>query len=688
MSRPSFDPPGSPQGADWQQQIESRIYFWRDTQRGVDVSLRNFIHTISQGRADIQGEVQPVYTLDQEKVPPSFLASKFEQSFRDQGFDAAALVMNGGFSTGTSDVPGFWARFAMVEGVGVWMMELTHVLTDYMDLYTNERAKDLNTFDNMDCSCGTHPTAYTKVQLGWLDSSAIVVESAPTSEFDLHSLGLVQPPSPGRVTAVQIKTGGNPLFVEARQRVDQYDGGNQWNWNSQSNVGGIESEGVIVYELAGVENPTTPFQGEIDPLIRLLTQTALVPGQSVTSDTGVTVHVTAALAGGFSISIVHPTVSWDAWSSVAEGSSMPGAPVTAVGLPDERFALFIADPNGGIYTASGNADQGWGAGWSSVAQGSSMPGAPVTAVGLPDERFALFIADPNGGIYTASGNADQGWGAGWSSVAQGSSMPGAPVTAVGLPDERFALFIADPNGGIYTASGNADQGWGAGWSSVAQGSSMPGAPVTAVGLPDERFALFIADPNGGIYTASGNADQGWGAGWSSVAQGSSMPGAPVTAIELPDERFALFIADPNGGIYTASGNADQGWGAGWSSVAQGSSMPGAPVTAVELPDERFALFIADPNGGIYTASCTSATSHLWPRCSTQPSVNTATSITPLAPSTTLLSSDSPPPPPHERSALFIADPNGGIYTASGNADQAGAPDGPASLRAAACRARP
>jgi hypothetical protein len=100
-----------------------------------------------------------VYTLDRQDVPPDFLASQFEQSLRQQGFDAAALVMNGGLGAGTSVVPGFWARFVMAEGVGVWMMELTHVLTYFMDLYTNDRANDLNTFDNMDCSCGTHPTA-------------------------------------------------------------------------------------------------------------------------------------------------------------------------------------------------------------------------------------------------------------------------------------------------------------------------------------------------------------------------------------------------------------------------------------------------------------------------------------------------------------------------------------------------
>ncbi len=64
------------------------------------------------------------------------------------------------------------------------------------------------------------------------------------------------------------------------------------------------------------------------------------------------------------------------------------------------------------------------------------------------QRFALFIADPNGGIYTAAGDPQGGFGP-WASVSEGRSMPGAPVTAVPWGN-RFALFIADPNGGIYS----------------------------------------------------------------------------------------------------------------------------------------------------------------------------------------------------------------------------------------------
>jgi hypothetical protein len=295
---------------DWPQQIEQRIYYWPDPLRGVDVSLRDYIYTTSQGRADIEGVVQDVFPLNRQDVPPDFLAPQFEQQFRNEGFDAAALVMLGGQGAGqASGLPGYWARFVMAEGVGVWAMELTHAIAGYADLYTNDRANDLNGFDNMDCACGTHPTAYTKAQLGWLDPSAIMVDTATSAEFALHTLGLVQPPPAGRCTAVRIETSGNPLFVEARQRVDQYDGGNWWNkrlLGTNEVPVGISSEGVIIYELAGAEDPNAP-PGETDPLIRLLTQTALSPGASFTSSSGVTVRVTAALAGGFAVSIDNPT---------------------------------------------------------------------------------------------------------------------------------------------------------------------------------------------------------------------------------------------------------------------------------------------------------------------------------------------------------------------------------------------
>jgi hypothetical protein len=211
-----------------------------------------------------------------------------------------------------------------------------------------------------------------------------------------------------------------------------------------------------------------------------------------------------ASASGFSFfinSIVRPDAYDTATQCVVQGGDVQSAciypPPIQVG---KREFLFLADPNGGIYTSSGDpnyeADHGNFAGfgrWRSVSEGSSTPGGPVTAIPWGN-NIALFLADPNGGIYTALGDpnyaADHGNFAGfgrWRSVSEGSSTPGARVTAIPWGN-NIALFLADPNGGIYTALGDpnyaADHGNFAGfgpWRSVSEGSSKPGAPVAAVG---------------------------------------------------------------------------------------------------------------------------------------------------------------------------------------------------------------
>ena len=88
------------------------------------------------------------------------------------------------------------------------------------------------------------------------------------------------------------------MISEARLRADQFDGSNQYN-------PGIPGEGVIVYEVVGVEDLNRP--PESDPLISLLTPTALQPGQSITSGSGITVGVDAAVTGGFAVTIHNPT---------------------------------------------------------------------------------------------------------------------------------------------------------------------------------------------------------------------------------------------------------------------------------------------------------------------------------------------------------------------------------------------
>jgi hypothetical protein len=169
-------------------------------------------------------------------------------------------------------------------------MEFMHTLTGFADLYVNNG--NMFSFDEMACSCGTHPSAYTKAAIGWLAPSAIAQHPGGTVQYNLHAVGLVQPPPSGRVTAVRIGAQVPYLMVEARQRVDEFD-----------NL--LPGEGVIVYRVQTTD-PLGHAQGNAAP-VELLTPSALTLQQTFTSDTGITVMVTGALPGAFSVSINDPT---------------------------------------------------------------------------------------------------------------------------------------------------------------------------------------------------------------------------------------------------------------------------------------------------------------------------------------------------------------------------------------------
>ena len=291
LSRTNAHPPDQIP-ADWEDQILRRMLFDPFLGTGADRSLRAYIHAASSGRADLDAVVMPRMTADQQDVPVGFLEGQLGAQLRSQGFDAAAIVMLGGPGAGTAQSGGFWARFVMREAVGVWAMEFMHVLTAFSDLYPFNG--NIDKFDEMACACGTHPSAFTKAAIGWLDPSSIAQHTRKSASYDLHSVGLVQPPPAGRAAAVQIGALAQYLMVEARQRVDQFDRD-------------IPSEGVIVYRVQTTD-PLGQAQNGVPPVV-LLTPTALTPGHTFTSDKGVEVRVVKALPGGFSVSITDPADS-------------------------------------------------------------------------------------------------------------------------------------------------------------------------------------------------------------------------------------------------------------------------------------------------------------------------------------------------------------------------------------------
>jgi hypothetical protein len=275
----------------WSNVILERMLFFLNQQTRQDVSLRAYIHTVSSGRADLSAVVQPMQTIDQQDVPPGAFEASLGPSLRAQGFDCAALVMLGGVGAGTS--AGFWVRFVMLEGTGVWAMEFMHSLTGFGDLYPF--GGNMAGFDEMACSCATHPSAFTKRAIQWIDGSTIAHHRGVVGTYELYSISRKQPPPRGSVAAVQIGEQVPYIMVESRQKgADQFDAN-------------IPSEGVIVYvvqtrdPLGNPQNATAP--------VMLLTPTALKIGQRYASRSPViTVDVIGGDHNGFKVKITTPLV--------------------------------------------------------------------------------------------------------------------------------------------------------------------------------------------------------------------------------------------------------------------------------------------------------------------------------------------------------------------------------------------
>jgi hypothetical protein len=314
VRRSNAQPPDQPVPADWPGEILRRVLFDPTPPTGADRSLRTYIHTASSGRADLDAVVLPMQVTDQQDVPPNAFEAQFGAQLRQQGFDAAALMMLGGFGTGSAkSVGGFWARFVMVEALSVWAMELIHCLASIDDLYTF--GGNMEPFEEMAINVGSlakHPSAFTKSLMGWLDTTAIVGHTNHTAAvtYQLHAVGLPQPPPAGRVAAVRIGSQVPFLMVEARLMNDQFDAS-------------IPSQGVIVYRVQ-TSSPQGSAQNQKAPL-QLLTTTAFKVGETFTSD-NLKVKVVKALSGGFSITVDDSLKDDGFVTSYEAARAVPGKP--------------------------------------------------------------------------------------------------------------------------------------------------------------------------------------------------------------------------------------------------------------------------------------------------------------------------------------------------------------------------
>lgn len=285
---------------DWSYQVMSRVFYDPQPPNGLDRSLQNYIQAASSGRANIVGNVfPPVWSDDDDTVGKAIRSLP-----PNHGYNHILVVLPHSLGLHRrpyalwdgSPLNGItaWARVAMYENtgltqpqsIGVWAMEVLHMTTELADLYNV--APHLGRYDVMaDAYASSHPSAHTKRIFGWVPANAVARHSAGSSGYQLHAVGLPQPPPPGRVTAVDIPARGSPnrFLIEARRNVDQYE-------RSDSGGDGIPQEGVIVYE---VENETNVY---------LRTLTALQPGQTYSNTSaGFDIRVANAFPGGYGVDV-------------------------------------------------------------------------------------------------------------------------------------------------------------------------------------------------------------------------------------------------------------------------------------------------------------------------------------------------------------------------------------------------
>ena len=561
------DPAVPPAPPDFRERVVDRAVFDFDVATNRDRSLREYIRVISYGKALLDVQVfdpvtvawqmhgnprvpNPGLTMDNAiaaaiAVTPDVALIPYKLVVFHEGFGGRSWAFYNDGSSGTGYV-------SLDGNLGTWAMEVMHMVTAFGDLYNTNPNPER--FDNMACSCGTHPSTYTKLKLGWLDPSNVpTMTLGGASTFTLHALALPQPPPPGRVTAVRIPSTISQRYflVEARTRSDLYD------QNTPEVSVGIPSEGVVVYE---IDESNWPVQ--------LRTPIALSAGQIYSNAIEkFEVKVNGQVPGGFTVSIVHSVVHKWNWTNMdkpqtANIRGLMGA-VTARDTPTspERPHVFVEGNDFNLWCRWSD-----GAAWNwtnmDKPSGVNITGL-VGAVSVMDtptspERPHLFVVGNDGNVWCrwSSGTAWSWTNLGKPQTANIRGLMGA-VTARDTPTspERAHVFV----------EGNDFNLWCLWWSGATWSWLNMGKPsgvniiglVGAVSVMDtptspERPHLFVAGNDGNVWCRwlSGTAWTWTDLGKPAGANIRGLIGA-VTVMDTPTspQRAHVFVEGNDGNLW-------------------------------------------------------------------------------------------------------------------------------------------
>lgn len=309
--------------ANWENLANNRIFSDIDPVTAFDRSFSAYVRTVSYGRAQLGGQIfGPYDVLSPNGNPNNDCSDAMNYAIRTAGFNSEnptpaneAVRATQGLITGFTNacvifpawshcnawawwgIPadhfypgstiGGFCHINMDHPLGVVAMENIHHIAGFGDLYgISDSPRD---FDVMDCACGTHPSSYTKIKLGWIDNNDIKDIHIQHGSSSFSILALASPPIPNKFHTLRIpSTLGNGYFlIECRLRLDNYESA----FPGISN--GIPSEGIVVYYID--ESSWPP--------VHLCTPTALVPGQQFDIDVGLELNVISQQSDGSTIDI-------------------------------------------------------------------------------------------------------------------------------------------------------------------------------------------------------------------------------------------------------------------------------------------------------------------------------------------------------------------------------------------------
>ena len=215
---------------DWENVILRRVvYDPRPEAKGADRSLRAWLRAASSGLADIDPIVLPMQTIDE--------AGCHARRARGPAWQPVARSRHGRRRAGDARRPAVGHQWRLLvarrdggkqrrvaDGVDPRPDRLQRPLS-FQQRRRSGRSAPIETFDEMSASSQTHPTAFTKNELGWLPASAMPLHVGASIDYELQHISLAQPPAAGRAAAVRIGNGVPYMMVEARKMTDQFETG-------------------------------------------------------------------------------------------------------------------------------------------------------------------------------------------------------------------------------------------------------------------------------------------------------------------------------------------------------------------------------------------------------------------------------------------------------------------------------